>query len=409
MRRAAALFLLILALLTAGCWDLHEVEEQAYVTGIGVDKAPGSKIKLLFQVINPRALGGGARGVITPGVSISAKGFRNYEAVGRTVLEAAEAISLAVPLNLHLAHNREIIFSEKVARGGLLDVMSFFNRRVDMRKLTYPMVTRDKIEVVLDVPNPLETVPSLRIEAIMRQQGRKGYFPAIRLGRFIDIMTEKGRETYCPVVRVKRNPTQSLTPYKSSLTAPEPYLDIEIAGTALFKKDKLVGFLNKEETRGFLWTQGQVQGGPLLIRCPKEGKYVTLRVLRSKAKIKPEITSDGRLKVTVEIREEANLEEIECHLNVAQVDVIKQLEAMQAKVITQEVMSAVRKAKECKSDVFGFGSAFHRRYPKQWREMEKFWAEQLFPQVEVKVVADARIRRTGLRKMPLTLTPKLEK
>jgi len=71
--RLVALVLVVLAVFTAGCWDLKEVEDLAFVTGMAVDAAPRGEIRLLVQVINSRAFGGGVRAPITPGVSISAK------------------------------------------------------------------------------------------------------------------------------------------------------------------------------------------------------------------------------------------------------------------------------------------------------------------------------------------------
>lgn len=73
MRRFAALILLVLALFAAGCWDLKEIEDLGFVTGVGVDAAPRGEVKLLVQILNPRVVGGGVRGAITPGTSISAK------------------------------------------------------------------------------------------------------------------------------------------------------------------------------------------------------------------------------------------------------------------------------------------------------------------------------------------------
>lgn len=73
MRRLVVLVLLVITLFTTGCWDLKEIEDLGLVTGIGVDTAPRGKIELWVQVLNPRVVGGGVRGAITPGTSISSK------------------------------------------------------------------------------------------------------------------------------------------------------------------------------------------------------------------------------------------------------------------------------------------------------------------------------------------------
>ncbi len=409
MRWAAALVLLAFMLMTAGCWDLQQVEEQAYITGIGVDRTPEGEFKLLFQVVNPNTIaGGGVLGAITPGASIPAKSFRNYVTAGRTLYEAERAMDLLIPLALHTGHNREVVFSEAVARQGLLDVMSFFNRRVEMRKLMYVLVTQADIEEIFDLPNPIIAIPSIRLEGIIRQQHWTSFFPVVRLGDFLNWMGAEGRETHCAVVSVKPTEARTLRPYAGpGFTAAEPLLDVEVAGAALFRKDKLVGFLNQKETRGLLWVLNKVRGGPLLIRCPESDKFTSVSILRAHARVKPEISADGRLRVTIRIREEADLEETQCKLDVGEAGAIAALEALQAKTITAEVMSAVRRAQECRSDAFGFGEAFHRRYPREWRLMKENWSEDFFPAVEVEVEVDAKIRRVGLRKKPLTLAPKM--
>lgn len=66
--------LCLIALLAGfGCWDLKEIEDLGFVTGIGVDTAPHGNIKLLAQLLNSRVVGGTPRGGITPGASTSAK------------------------------------------------------------------------------------------------------------------------------------------------------------------------------------------------------------------------------------------------------------------------------------------------------------------------------------------------
>jgi spore germination protein KC len=47
-----------------------------------------------------------------------------------------------------------------------------------------------------------------------------------------------------------------------------------------------------------------------------------------------------------------------------------------------------------KTDVLGFGEAFHRAYPKEWNENKDRWVE-LFPNVEVHFEIEARVRRPG--------------
>lgn len=409
MRRLVVLVLLLLVVFAAGCWDLREVEDLAFVMAVAVDTAPRGEVKLLVQVINPRALVAGPRGGVTPGASIPAKPYRNYEAVGRTIFYAFRELSLGVPKRLFFAQNREILFTEKMARKGLGEIIDFFDRGVETRKLAYVMLIKGKMEEVLELPGALTPAPALRIEGIIRQQHLANHYPLVNLGEFLRLMETDGQEAYCPVIRLEKNPTQVLRPLKPTPLVPEPALQMIIAGTALFRKDKLVGFLNERETRGLLWAKGEVQGGALVVTCPSGKREVSLEILRSEARMKPEITNDGRLKVTVKIREEGNLVETGCPVDTGKVEVLKKLEKLKARAIEREVMDAVRRAQEYRSDAFGFGAAFHRRYPREWRVMRDAWSEEFFPLVEVKVFAEAKIRRTQMRTKPMLLDPEFRR
>ncbi|MEW6573409.1 MAG: Ger(x)C family spore germination protein [Bacillota bacterium] len=406
MQRILVLVLLITTVFAAGCWDLKQVEDLALITLIAVDTAPREEVKVILQILNPRVLAGGApAGGATPGASISAKPFRNYEGVGPTVLAAISEVSHAVPERLFFAQSRGVLFGEKLAREGLGRAIDFFDRSVGIRKLAYVAVAKGELPEVIDIPNPHEVSPAERIQGIMRNLEETSHFRYVNLGKFLGMLDSEGQDAHCATVYTVKNPTQRLRPYRPGTEGLQPAMTLKVSGTALFRGDKLVGFLGKHETRGLLWTQGEVQGGQIDVPCPTDKRRkVSLSIIRSEARIIPEITSDGRLKVTVEIGEESNLSETDCiQVDTGEVDVVRQIEKLQSEVIRQEVLSAVRKAQEYGSDPFGFGTAFHRRYPREWRVMKDTWREDYFPQVEVKAVVDAKIRRVGLRREPIKL------
>ncbi|MGQ9511873.1 Ger(x)C family spore germination protein [Thermodesulfitimonas sp.] len=187
---------------------------------------------------------------------------------GRTIFDAIRELSLIVPKRLFFARNREILFGERLSREGLGKALDFFDRSVDIRKLAHVLVVRGKMPEVMEVPNPHEIGPALRIDVLMREQQRANHFPPVNLGDFLGLLATEGQGAYCAVVWVKRNPSFTTRPDKPFTPAPEPYLEIKIGGAALFRGEKLVGYLNEHETRGLLWTQGKVQGGHLELSCP---------------------------------------------------------------------------------------------------------------------------------------------
>lgn len=44
----------------------------------------------------------------------------------------------------------------------------------------------------------------------------------------------------------------------------------------------------------------------------------------------------------------------------------------------------LKKAKDLKADVFGFGEVLHKKYPQEWKELKDTWRD-IFPAIEVTV------------------------
>ncbi|SHI84192.1 Ger(x)C family spore germination protein [Desulfofundulus thermosubterraneus] len=403
MKRRMLIILVLLICLNAGCWDLREVEDLGYVMAMAIDSGPQGKIRLIAQVPNPRVLGGGQRGGITPGASIAAKPYRNYEGTGSTIFDALREISRESSRRLFFAQNRTLIFSEAMAEKGVGGVLDFLKRSVEIRHgLTMVFVARGDPAKILDIPNPHATVPALRIDDIVRWRGQTSRFAPVPLSRFLETLSLEGQEPYAGVIEAAFNPAAQVR--EGEKAALEPPLTLRLTGAALFRNDRMVGFLDETETRGLLWVLNEVKGGQIVFPCPgQEGKKATIEILRANAKIEPEITEDGII-MTVKIREEGNLVEVEGPLDTSKPEVIKELDRLHAAAIGNEVMAAVYKAQELGSDAFGFGEAFRRKFPREWKKIKRDWPE-IFPGIEVRVQVVAHIRRMGMTGKPPFLAP----
>ncbi|HHY42143.1 MAG TPA: Ger(x)C family spore germination protein [Thermoanaerobacterales bacterium] len=176
---------------------------------------------------------------------------------------------------------------------------------------------------------------------------------------------------------------------------------MRLTGASVFRKDKLVGFLDEHETRGLNWILGKVVSGIILVKSPKdENEDVALEIIRASSKIIPEI-SDDQIKITIEIKEEGNLAEQLPDIDLTNTKTFKELEQRKAQVIKNEVQSVLEKAqKEWGADIFGFGDAVHRKYPKEWKTLQTKWRD-VFPTINVEIKVDARLRDTGLSSAPV--------
>ena len=173
-------------------------------------------------------------------------------------------------------------------------------------------------------------------------------------------------------------------------------LALRLHGAAVFRKNRLVGWLNDSETKGYLYAMSKAKQGMISLKLHQTARRdVVFSMTRAKSKITPNI-KNGQIAFHIKIKAEGDLQQHEDTMPIANPEDIKAIEQVTSREIKNMVENAVNAAKgRLKADIFGFGDRLHKKYPKVWREVEKDWGD-IYPDVKVIVNVDAKIRRTGM-------------
>lgn len=376
-RRAAALSLALLALV-AGCWNRREIETLGFTlaTGIDWDEARG-EYELTEQIARPAALTKEA-----PGGRRQETAYWVFAARGRTIFAAARNITTGAPRKVWRGHTQILVVGEAAARRGVLPVLDFFARDGETRRLFWVLVTPGRAREILSHEPRSAPVGAQGLLEMLRARGATSTSGAVRLHDFLIALSNPVAAS-TGVVRL------------ADRAAAGPSSDYFLEGTAVFRRDKLAGYLDGTETRGMLWVQGKVKSGILSVPCPgAPAEAVGLEIIHASAGIRPR-WEDGRLVVTVSIREEGNLGDKLCARSFVQPEDADELQRAQEAAIRAEVLAALRRARELGADIFGFGLKVQRELPAVWQELEPDW-ERLFPTLPVRVEVEAKVRRQGL-------------
>jgi spore germination protein KC len=413
-KKKVLLLLLISWLLSqTGCWDHIEAEQLGIIGIIGLDQAPEGKLRVTLQIINPKALAGGGQTGGGGGASISTRPYRNISAEGNTIMECIRLLSLHAPSRLFFAHNQTILISEELARNRDIEtIVDFFDRNQQFRRNNYVLVSRSDISSVIGVPGETQVPATQRIPSILRQQFLSSFYPRVRLGDFLENLECDGKDVYAMGIQVEPNEAEVREKLAggSDSNAEDPRTQtigelVKISGTAVFRGNRMAGWLNERESRGLLWVNGEVKGGVINVPCSLEQKpgqniTVAMEILRNKSKIEPGFI-DGKLNIIVKIDTVVTIQEVLCMEELGQPEIIESLEEALVSAIQTEVEAALAKAQhEYQSDVFGFGLAVYRKYPDIWKELKPDWAE-IYRNLPVYLEIDARISRTGLISKPV--------
>jgi len=371
--------ILLLSMLT-GCWNRRELDTLSVVQAVGIDKTEDDEISLTLQLLKPdavktEAIGGKAVWIVTT--------------KGKTIFDAIRNAPMQVDRKTFWAFNKIIIIGEQTAKAGIAPLLDMYIRDPEVRELMYMFVARGKAAEIIEAEHEQEKIPAKAIENLAKATFATSKVPKINL---LDLMKSLVSKTSDPIIPgIKTIEREEDEEVKKLLKLDE---------TAIFKKDKLKGWFDHTETRGLLWILGKVKSGIIVVESPNdETKKVALEIIRASSKLKPDIT-DGKLKITVEVKEEGNLGEQMSQVDLTKPDTFKELEEKQTAEIEEEIKAALSKAQAWGVDIFKFGEAFHRKFPKEWPELEENWDEE-FKKIEVDVAVDAKLRRVGISTKPV--------
>ncbi|WP_164779580.1 Ger(x)C family spore germination protein [Paenibacillus kobensis] len=389
-----SLILVVLLVPVAGCWSSKELNELAITMGMAIDQYEGNKFLVTVQVVDSGEVSA-SKGTLGRSPVIL------YRAKGDTVSEALQRMSTSSPRAIYNSHLRVLVIGETLARKGIKDVLDYISRNWQFRT-DFPVIIAKGAQAgdTLRVLTPIESIPAIQmLNAI--ENSKKYWAPtvAIHFDDLIRAMVSKGRQAVVTGILLTGDAEEGGK--RSNLATTLPKSRLRLIGLSAFKKDKLIGWLNENDSRGYNFIMGQVYKSTGNITCD-DGKLLALEVLNEKSKLKASFQG-GKLRLAADMKVEAKIAEVACDIKLTRDETIRQLEAKAEKRLREIAQSALDRIQhDLKVDVFGYGEVVHRHYPKYWRQVKANWDEQ-FSNTPVDLQVDVKIRLLG------TVTEALER
>lgn len=383
MKRFLPVYILCILLTSSltGCWDRRELDTLAIVQAFGIDETKDGQVIISAQILKP----GEVKGEAAKG----GQGVWVVTSTGETVFDAIRNAAFKSARKLYFSHNKVIILGEETAKKGIDPLLDFLDRDPEPRRISNIFIARGLAQDILLGEHEQERVPGEAIEKLAKTSNMTSHLPERDLNDLFQTLSSQTSSSVVPGIKII---------HKNEKDTPKEVVSLD--QTAIFKKDKLIGWFNETETRGLLWVLGEVKSGIIVIKSPQEEtKNISLEIIRASSQLKPKI-SEGQLKITVEVKVEANLGEQMSEVNLTKPDTFAELEKRQTAAIEDEIHAALNKAQVWGVDIFKFGEEFHRKYPEEWPELEKKWEEE-FPKIEVSLEVISNLRRIGLTTIPI--------
>lgn len=388
---------------------LHEqdINDLAYVIAVGFDVGNDDKLKLTFQISIPSGNSSGSSG--GGGSSSSEKG------VSDTLNQTVECNSFNSGLNtanniiskrLNLSHCKFIIFSEELASLGILDYIYTLENNIELRSNCNILVSTSTAEEFINSSTPiLEHSTSKYYEIITTSSRYSGYTSNATLNSVYTSIVDDFSETSTMLGNVQKEEESSKDESSSSeesssgeggssdgenssggnssssgQTSSKDGMasDIIIGGMAVFKKDKLVGTLSKEETVPYLIVTDKLKECVVSIPSPfSEGNYIDLHIYDfSKTKNSVKLDSSGP-QITTNVTLKSTILSNDFDFDSSSNEDIEKIISAASDYFKEQITNYYEKtAREFKSDITGLGKHAVYKFPTidDWEEYN--WSEK---------------------------------
>ncbi|TCJ03872.1 Ger(x)C family spore germination protein [Cytobacillus praedii] len=401
--------LILLVVSLGGCWDKKEIERNAYVVAIGLDKGKEASLKITYLISNPE-YGSIQQGGSTNEPPVEIISFETDDLV--SPLYKANAV-IAKEISYNLMKN--IIVSEKLAmEKEFIRWMYDTTKEKDIRRDTYLIFTKeDASKFILENQPKLETRANKYFEFIIRRGIATANIPDSTLHRYLRI-TEADADLFLGIYATTEHEDTDQSNKGDEIFAGQ--LDTtgktnktQFLGSTVFKEGMMIGKLTAEDTRISLLLSVAEKSPPMLISFPDPNKKeyrIAAKITQLKSPKVDLKMNNGISKVDVFLPIHMDILTDHAMENYAK-DTQKREELkkyIENRFEKKMMKFVTRTQEEFKADPFGWSLIARKKFA-SLPEYKRFGWMQAYPQMDVNISVNITFGDFGRQ----SRLPKLEK
>lgn len=372
--------------LTTGCWNRKELNELAIQLATSIDKE-GKEYRVATQVVIPSEISSKINSSGMAPVTL-------FQATAPTMMEAFRKMTESSSRKIYSAHLRVLVIGEEVAKNGLSEVLDLFSRNPETRTDFYLMVARNTSAMsILETLTMMERIPAENLFYSL-DTSAKTWSPTttVTIEQLIEHLVTEGSSAVLTGVELLGDKEEGKK--ITNVQEIKPSAHTRFSGLAVFRGDKLAGWLNENQSRGYNYILDNVQSSVGHVKCPSGG-LIGLETLRNQTVVKADVV-DGEPVITIKIINVNTVADSECEINLSDPEVIEALEQQSAEklrgVIEQTILYSQKKFD---FDVFGFGQTLYESHPREWRKLRKDWSSRYWPKLKINYDIKVQIHKIG--------------
>lgn len=381
----------LICFLLTGCWDKVELEERGLVLILGIDKYNSSQDDSIYNdekpiytismdipdvssILNSSTSSNPTDD--TDGEKASEKSSVKT-ATGQTIYSAMKLIDSYSSQRLYYGHTKAVIFGMELLENEnyLKETIDALERNQEISRKLIVLTTKERAEDILKFMPSDQKDLGLFINDFYKNNIYNTSFTFRQdLESIIQDLLSTG-DTIIPEIEIENN-------------------NIKISGLAIIKDYKLVGWLDENMSKSFLWFNKTKNVGGEISASFEEG-FVPLKVTKNTIKITLEEEGDNIVS-NININIEGNVGEYMLGQEVmVDTDKYKILQQEYEEKITQEVLSFLDVIQnEFKADILGLKELCRKNYNTIYK---KFNLEEnsIYDNILFNVNVDVKIKGSG--------------
>ena len=277
----------------------------------------------------------------------SAVETRIIEGKGRTISEAIKNMNLTNSKELYIGHLSLYVISEEIAKTGINKVTDFFFRNPASKKTFLILIAKNEKagNILKKISNP-DDISDLALNTTLLS--------------LLKNIKDQGIEATINGVVITEG-------------------KLKIDSMAIFKGDKLLGWINNERKDNITLLLNQSKNIKKSVDC-ENGKIV---FALNNLKIKKSFKINKKIDFKIKIISNTNIEEMNCDYDTRKISDLKSLENLLIDSLKRELNKTILGIKNNKSDVIGLGNFIYQNDYHNWLKIKNNYLDNINVKFEI--------------------------
>lgn len=428
MKKINQLFILSTIILTTltGCYDYREMNTLAIVSATEINKI-GDEYQVSVQAINPQA---------PDKNTVSQAPFIIYTGTGKTIQEAYRSITLSASRFMYSNHLDLLIINEKIAKENISYLIDYYTRNPGIRTEFYVLISKD--DNILSVTTPIDEISSASIkESIENDYKYYGVSSRTTFIEFVNMNLNPNLEIVLPTIElVKDTPTEDKNineeknnnedinankdkdnnenndknksnnsedknnksnqeENESDGTSNKNTEKTEIknkyllGGYAIFKNNKLVGYLNNKESINYNIITNNIKNTIITYECSKN-KYLAIEITDSSSSIK---TKNNKVSININLK--GNINESHCNIDITKNKNIKKISHEIEEKLNKEIANDILNVRDnYHTDIYKFKDIIYKHDYSYYQKIKNNY-DEAYQNLDISVKTNIQLVEKG--------------